>query len=446
MTLYLKHFLSIIGLICVVCSQLTAALPSSQQPESAPKKHFKITVQNSGKQPHKGMILRILGEKDEFTSNANGLFDFEAECPEENSRTASLYFPENTSKSVYTFQLHTITSDTILVIDGEQDILSFKQTNRLFPIQGVVKDQSGNPLAKAQVSIQGTGRRTQTNTSGNFTILADYNHQIVIRANGMKNQTLNIQYFLSNPDSEKSIYMQPQNTYQVYTTVEKMPEFPGGMKAFQQYVRKNLPQQNEKEKGVVIIQFIVEKDGSISSPTIARGFKADLDTLSLNLVRNMPKWIPGEEDNGNKVRCKYSVPIQFKPKGPEVPKPVVPKQPVKKADRPILDSIAQDTLVSSKLMQDSIVHDTSVSPESVETVRPIPIDSLNTPSLNRGKEKPITADSISTVVAEKQEEESAPVSKDSLTTTVSQPGKEKPETDNLIQGNDTVPPIEKISE
>lgn len=39
----------------------------------------------------------------------------------------------------------------------------------------------------------------------------------------------------------------------------------------------------------------------------------------------MPKWIPGEADNGNKVRCKYSVPIQFKPKEPEAPKKVAPK-------------------------------------------------------------------------------------------------------------------------
>lgn len=145
MTFNLKYILSILGFICCICLQLTAALPFPQQPESAPKRHFKITVQNSGKQPQKGMILRIWGEQDEFTSNEQGVFDFEAECPEESSRSASLYFPENPSRSAYTFQLQTITSDTILVVDGEQDILSFRQSNTLFPIQGIVKDQSGNP-------------------------------------------------------------------------------------------------------------------------------------------------------------------------------------------------------------------------------------------------------------------------------------------------------------
>lgn len=94
MTFNLKYILSILGFICCICLQLTAALPFPQQPESAPKRHFKITVQNSGKQPQKGMILRIWGEQDEFTSNEQGVFDFEAECPEESSRSASLYFPE----------------------------------------------------------------------------------------------------------------------------------------------------------------------------------------------------------------------------------------------------------------------------------------------------------------------------------------------------------------
>lgn len=429
MTFNLKYILSIIGFICCFCLQLTAALPSPQQPESSSKRHFKITVQNSGKQPHKGMILRIWGEQNEFTSNDNGVFDFEAECPEENSRSASLYFPENSSRSVYTFQLQTITSDTILVIDGEQDILSFRQSNRLFPIQGIVKDQFGNPLAKAQISIQGTGRRTQTNTSGKFTIQADYNHPIVIRANGMKNQTLNIQYFLTNPDTEKAIYMQPQNTYQVYTTVEKMPEFLGGMKAFQQYVRRNLPQQNQvKEAGVVIIQFIVEKDGSISNPTIARGFKAELDTLSLNLVSNMPKWIPGEEDNGNKVRCKYSVPIQFKPKEPETPKKVAPIKPIAKPVKPIQNSLTQDTLGS---------------PKPKETIKPIQSDSLKalSPTEQESAKEGISTDSIPDAIT-KQKIISTP--EDSLIHPVSPQQKESPERTKQTQRNDTIPPKQKI--
>lgn len=378
------------------------------------------------------MILRIIGQKDDFTSNEEGTFDFEIEMKEDDSKTALLYFPDNTTDASRILHLQSITSDTILVIDRQQDILSYRQNNTAFTIQGQVKDQSGKPIAKASVSIQGTGRRTQTDASGRFSIAADYNHPIVIRANGMMNQTLNIREFLSNPDIEKNIYMQPQNTYQVYTTVEKMPEFPGGMKAFQQYVQKNLPQQDVKEKGVVIIQFIVEKNGNISNPTIARGFKAEMDTLALNLVSNMPKWIPGEEDNGNKVRCKYSVPIQFKPKEIPTAKTTVPAKPAVKPTKTIQDTLAVDTLAQEK---------------PIGTIQPISADSLST-SANKAtetKEKQIPTDSLSASPAEEPVRSTDSISIDSITISPTEQIEKKQETTDSIVKTDTIPSIQKVS-
>lgn len=368
------------------------------------------------------MILRIIGQKGDFTSNEEGTFDFEIEMKEDDSKTALLYFPDNTTDASRILHLQSITSDTILVIDRQQDILSYRQNNTTFSIQGQVKDQSGKPIAKASVSIQGTGRRTLTDASGRFSIAADYNHPIVIRANGMMNETLNIREFLSNPDTEKNIYMQPQNTYQVYTTVEKMPEFPGGMKAFQQYVQKNLPQQDVKEKGVVIIQFIVEKNGNISNPTIARGFKAEMDTLALELVSNMPRWIPGEEDNGNKVRCKYSVPIQFKPKEKPTAKPTVS---IKPAVAPVQDSLAVDTLTQNK---------------PTETIKPISTDSLST-SVNQ-----VITDSLSVNPIKVPVESTDSVSLDSTAILPAQPIEMKPEITDSITRTDSIPSKQKVSE
>lgn len=420
-------------MICSLCLQSKAVNPFPQQTEPAQKQHYRITVQNSARQPQSNMILRILGSENEFISDAGGVFDFEEECSEENRRSASLYFSENPSKPVHTFQLHTITSDTILVIDGEEDIRSFRQNNQTFPIRGTVKNQSGKPIGKALVSIQGTGRKTQTDASGKFSIAADYNHSIVIRANGMMNQTLNIQYFLTNPETDKVIYMTPQNDYQVYNTVEKMPEFPGGMKAFQQYVRNNLPQQDVKENGVVIIQFIVEKDGSISSPTIARGLEAELDTLSLELVNKMPKWIPGEKDNGNKVRCRYSVPIQFKPKEPETPKPAVRNKPAARPVPAVQDSVAQDTLAIAQ-------------PE--KTISPTSRDSLQTISVTSTVQdkKLLPADSTSTTVTDKTGKEPVSLPSDSTAAKVLKPEKVKMEDGSQAAKTEANPPAQKVSE
>lgn len=72
-----------------------------------------------------------------------------------------------------------------------------------------------------------------------------------------------------------------------------------------------------------MIQFIVEKDGSITSPSIVRGLDARLDTAALDAIIVMPDWIPAQE-HGVNVRCKYSVPVPFKkpkPAPPVAPKP-----------------------------------------------------------------------------------------------------------------------------
>ena len=98
---------------------------------------------------------------------------------------------------------------------------------------------------------------------GEFTIDADYSHLIVIRANGMENRYLEIQPFLTHTDGPYTIMMRPKGSGRIYSTVEQMPEYPGGMKAFFNYINRKLrPAQLAEEtgvEGVTVIQFVVEK-------------------------------------------------------------------------------------------------------------------------------------------------------------------------------------------
>ena len=100
----------------------------------------------------------------------------------------------------------------------------------------------------------------------------------------------------------------------VYDFPEKMAQFPGGPDALDAYIRKNLnyPQnlKNSNVQGKVYIQFIVEKDGSISNVEIRRGIHPELDKEAVRLVQNMPKWIPGSV-HGKIVRVKQTLPISF---------------------------------------------------------------------------------------------------------------------------------------
>ena len=64
--------------------------------------------------------------------------------------------------------------------------------------------------------------------------------------------------------------------------------------------------------GRVVLQFIVEKDGSLSQIEVVRNVDPDLDKEAVRVVKSMPKWIPGKQ-NGETVRVKFTLPITFKP-------------------------------------------------------------------------------------------------------------------------------------
>ena len=64
-------------------------------------------------------------------------------------------------------------------------------------------------------------------------------------------------------------------------------------------------------KGRVIVQFVVEKDGSITDVQVVKSVDPSLDKEAARVVGSMPHWIPGKQ-NGSAVRVKYTVPVTFK--------------------------------------------------------------------------------------------------------------------------------------
>lgn len=303
----------------VLILMLAAALAASGQ---AQKQTFHISVLNTAGEPQAGMILKVNGFSKEYISDEQGLFIVEQETSNSSYvRTANFYFPTDKTKPVKSLPLDEAALDTLLYIDRPEDLARFKQSGRTFIVQGRLLSY-GKPVADAEIQIQGTGRKTTSNKEGEFTIDADYSHLIVIRANGMENRYLEIQSFLTHTDGPYTIIMRPKGSGRIYSTVEQMPEYPGGMKAFFNYVdRKLRPSRLAEEtgiEGVTIIQFVVEKDGEITQPSIARPLDARLDTAALQVIEAMPNWIAGK-DNGVKVRCKYSVPIRFKKPAPAAP-------------------------------------------------------------------------------------------------------------------------------
>ena len=102
---------------------------------------------------------------------------------------------------------------------------------------------------------------------------------------------------------------------EIFQVVENMPEFPGGMGALMKFLGKNIKYptiaQENGVQGRVIVQFVVNKDGSIVDPVVVRSVDPYLDKEALRVVKAMPKWKPGMQ-RGKTVRVKYTVPVTFK--------------------------------------------------------------------------------------------------------------------------------------
>ncbi len=100
-----------------------------------------------------------------------------------------------------------------------------------------------------------------------------------------------------------------------FMVVEKMPEFPGGQAALMQYLQKNIKYpavcRENNIQGRVLIQFIVNRDGTIVEPEVVKSVNPYLDKEALRVISGMPKWTPGEQ-RGKPVRVKFTVPVNFK--------------------------------------------------------------------------------------------------------------------------------------
>lgn len=135
--------------------------------------------------------------------------------------------------------------------------------------------------------------------------------------------TLPVTFKLAGESSEKntaedgaSTNASSQEYYdEVLEMVEENPKFPGGEQALMTWLSQNLvyPRfaQENGLQGRVLIQFVVNKDGSVVEPSTFRSVHPILDAEAMRVTLNMPKWEPGKKD-GKPVRVRFTMPINFK--------------------------------------------------------------------------------------------------------------------------------------
>lgn len=117
---------------------------------------------------------------------------------------------------------------------------------------------------------------------------------------------------------EDIIFEEPapeEEVEEVFTIVEDQPEFPGGMPAFYEFVSKNMkyPAQARRMgvEGRVFVQFVVDKDGTVTEVKAVKGIGAGCDEEAERVLRSSPKFKPGKQ-RGRAVKVRMVLPIIFK--------------------------------------------------------------------------------------------------------------------------------------
>ena len=94
-----------------------------------------------------------------------------------------------------------------------------------------------------------------------------------------------------------------------FNEVDILPSFPAGEKAFNVYLRKNIPSALNAD-AIGIASFVIRKNGSITNVSIVKSANATTDAEAIRAFQNSPKWNPGQKD-GKVVDVAFTLPFSF---------------------------------------------------------------------------------------------------------------------------------------
>jgi len=111
---------------------------------------------------------------------------------------------------------------------------------------------------------------------------------------------------------EKEIEIKDDDT--PYFSPNEMPAYLDGKRELPNYVARTAKYPAEARRanvqGIVIVQIIVEKDGSITNPQVIQSVHPKLDSEALRVIGTLKGFNPGKQ-NGEPVRCYYQIPVPF---------------------------------------------------------------------------------------------------------------------------------------
>lgn len=280
---------------------------------------FHVTIVNSeGKpQPNLNIQTKIGDALKNFKTDANGKAAIELDMTNLRSAYLVVSVPGSSSKEQMGFGLSPDATEKTVVFDTKADIDAYIKAGKQVLVKLRAANSANEPLAGSQLITSVSKQKATADDKGMIEIKVGLGEDITISQKGYSNGTYEVWNTTHVQDmaQPRTFTLYKIGESPVYQVVEVMPEFPGGMKGCIDFIAENVQypsvaKQNGKQ-GKVVVQFIVEKDGSLSSPVVVRSISPELDQEAIRVIKSMPKWTPGTE-KGETVRCKYTVPVAFK--------------------------------------------------------------------------------------------------------------------------------------
>ncbi len=213
---------------------------------------------------------------------------------------------------------HKSSTKTIEALLGESEIVTLKSPE---PINGSLEVNS-TPM-EANIYIDGKSYGQTPNYINNILVGT---HELKLEKQGCapitktitlkEGETLTINEKLEEVTITKIPTSKTEDDAEiVHKVVEEMPQYPGGPSAMKKYIDSNIKypisaMENDIQ-GRVFVNFVVEKDGSITNVEVLRGIGGGCDEEAVRVVQSMPKWLPGK-NHGTAVRVSFNVPVIFK--------------------------------------------------------------------------------------------------------------------------------------
>ena len=124
--------------------------------------------------------------------------------------------------------------------------------------------------------------------------------------------------FINTFSSNSEVIQNDEHKTEVFTFVERMPQFPGGDVEMLKFVQKNVRYPSDAIKngvqGKVVARFVVNETGKVEKAEIVRSVDPSCDREALRIIKLLPKFIPGTQ-NGKNVSVWFTLPITFRQEG-----------------------------------------------------------------------------------------------------------------------------------